>query len=228
MKTALPVPSINYIPDEYKGVPEAIALTSAIDRALVGSGYSALSNPSQVGGIFDDLLGMGDMYRPEAAPAALVAELGYMLSAPIFSGDTDRQKRQKAATAVHASKSHGLWSELKPVLDAITGFSSSLFGSVTDSWAVRVGDNSRYLSGYNWMMRGGAAPADGIIRTGGTTVETITPGVIAIDLGSSTLLAMIPQIVATIKYDYVPVFFRIFLGYTTTGVFTAYAGGQIG
>jgi hypothetical protein len=214
MKSGLPTPAINYLPRNFQDDPWMIVLAAALDRAS-----------SQVQA---DIVGMKDWRIPESCPSQLLVELGAMLGVTILSSDSDAQKRKKIATAVHSQKYNGTWVySAKPVIDAITGYSAVIWTSSYSDWPIRIGDGSYYALGYAWMLRGGTSPTDGytIIRTG-SGWESIIPGTVYIDVGTSGLTPdQVNQIVASLL-DVVPAYIRVLIGYTTAGVFTTYV--QIG
>jgi len=226
MKSALPTPAINYLPKNFQDDPWMISLAAAIDRVC------AQIQVDMIGGVdpvsYSWLPGMRDFMVPESCPSQLLNELAYMVTAIVFPTDSDATKRSKIKTAVASQKKRGTWSySVKPIIDAITGYSSVLWSSPQSDWPIRIGDGSYYALGYAWMLRGGTSPTDAytVIRTGSGT-ESIIPGVVYIDVGTSSLTSdQVSQIVASL-FDVVPAYMRVFIGYTTAGVFTSYT--QIG
>jgi hypothetical protein len=213
-KSALPTPASAFLPAEYQTAPEFPSLAAAIDRAMQG--------------IQGDIIGMRDIIVAESCPSQLLIEVGALLNAGVLVSDTDRTKRSKVAGAVHGQKSHGLWTELKEICDAISGANAVMYLGISADWPVRIGDLTAYNLGNMWSLRGGAGDGFGIIRTGGGT-EAIVPGNIYVDVGTNALTAdQVSQIVGLLKYDVAPAYYHVFIGYTTAGVFTMYAGGQIG
>jgi hypothetical protein len=213
MKSPFPFPAINYLPKELCDEPEAISLAAALDRVT----YQ----------ISSDILGMGDMRNPESCPSQLLIEVGALLNAGVLVSDTDRIKRAKVVFAIHGQKNHGLWPELKATCDSISGASAVLYLGLSADWPIRVGDLTGYNLGNMWSLRGGAGDGFGIIRTG-SGMESIVPGNIYVDVGTNSLTAdQVSQIVGLLKYDVAPAYCYVSIGYTTAGVFTTYAGGQI-
>jgi hypothetical protein len=192
-----------------------VALAAAIDAA--------------VGGVQSDLVELQYIYVPERTPAQLLDDLGAMMAAGMKATDSVVTKRRKLATAVQGHKRRSTWLySLKPAIDAVTGFSSSIYMDLFSNWPVRVGDAERLLSGYPWYLRGDGAAYGGTVRVG-SGLEAIVAGNVYVDVGTSGLTAeQVAQVVAQVKDDIVPAYFRVFLGYTTAGAFTQYAGGQIG
>jgi hypothetical protein len=195
------------------------------------AGTTALANKMDywINLVTAEILAMQAFMRPEQAAAVVLPELVYMFNAATQLMMSDAQVRQAIASAVKAQKKRGEWAaSVKPVIDAITGFSASIWLGLTADWPVRVGDQT--FLGYGWSVRGAGVNANwmGIIRTGSGS-EPIIPGNIYVDVGTSTLTpAQVAQIVQAIATDFVPAYFRVFLGYTTAGAFTVYAGGTIG
>jgi len=214
MRSPFASPALNYLPKEMQSAYEAAALATALDNAT-----------SEV---YSDALSLRDRYSAESCPTGSLDELGAMLGVSFKQTDTDRQKRAKITTAVRSQKYNGTWTySAKLAIDAVTGFSSSIWGSPKSDWAVRIGSDSSYISGLHWMIRGSNATDEAIIRTGFGS-ESIIAGNVYIDVGTNTLTAELVALTVAAILDIVPAYERIFLGYTTAGVFTAYAGGTIG
>ena len=214
MRSPFASPALNYLPKEMQSAYEAAALAAALDNAT-----------SEV---YSDALSLRDRYSAESCPTGSLDELGAMLGVSFKQADTDRQKRAKIASAVRSQKYNGTWPySAKLAIDAVTGFSSSIWSSPQSDWPVRIGDASSYNSGLHWMIRGSNATDEAIIRTGFGS-ESIIAGNIYIDVGTNTLTAELVALTVASILDIVPAYERIFLGYTTAGVFTIYAGGQTG
>lgn len=168
--------------------------------------------------------------RIDQCPDGLLDELGYLVVADLKPYDTPRLKRQKITTTVEGHKHRCQWAaDAKPKIDAITGFSASIYGSLAEDWPVRVGDGAIEVMNPTWMTRGGdGATYIGIIRTGSGT-EIIYAGNIYIDVGTNTLTALqVQQVVDALSFDIAPAYMRLFIGYMAAGVFVTYSGGQIG
>ena len=214
MRSPFASPALNYLPKEMQSAYEAAALAAALDNAT-----------SEV---YSDALSLRDRYSAESCPTGSLDELGAMLGVSFKQTDTDRQKRAKIASAVRSQKYNGTWPySAKLAIDAVTGFSSSIWSSPQSDWPVRIGDASSYNSGLHWMIRGSNATDEAIIRTGFGS-ESIIAGNIYIDVGTNTLTAELVALTVAAIIDIVPAYERILLGYTTAGAFTVYAGGQIG
>jgi hypothetical protein len=79
------------------------------------------------------------------------------------------------------------------------------------------------------MIQGGSGLiGDESIIMIGAGSESIIAGNVYIDVGISTLTASQVALVVAALQDIAPAYMRLFLGYTTSGVFTAYVGGQLG
>ncbi len=166
-------------------------------------------------------------------PASCLTEFGYMLGAGILNTDSEATKRAKITGAITAQKAASTWTyDIQPKIFAVTGIQPILF-SLTLNYpaAINLGDaNTPALlaAGTWWSLEGGdnTNPGAGDDEVGdGTEIEVL--GNTRVDLGSSTLTAAkIAQIVLSIGPE-VPAFVRMILGYTISGQFVAYAGGQI-
>ena len=65
---------------------------------------------------------------PAAIPAIFLAELSWLLAADVQPGGSDATARRKVYTAVQRHKTRGTRTQsVKPMIDAITGYSASIF-----------------------------------------------------------------------------------------------------
>lgn len=211
----LPIPSWEFFPDAVRDAadPSMVALAAKLDDLIETQ--------------FDEVMGLYWLKVPEACPAGLLDELGDMLAAGILPTDGEDLKRLKIQTAVNRHRLRCTWPATKPIIDAITGFSSSIFDGRDGYWWIRVSTpDSRFTE---WAVRGdGGATYTGLWRIGDWT-EEIIPGNVFIDLGSSGLsAATIALVVAALEVDVAPAYMRIYLGYVSSGDFVPYAGGVIG
>jgi hypothetical protein len=216
MKSPFPTPALPYLLKEFQPNAEAVSLAGALDRAFAG--------------MYSDALGLRDRYTPESCPTQLLDELYASIGGTPKVTDTDAQKRAKITTAIEQQKYNGTWVfSAKLAIDAITGASSVIWGSPQSDWPVQIGDASAYNNGFHWMIQGGSGLIgdESIIMIGAGT-ESIIAGNVYIDVGISTLTANQVALVVAALQDIVPAYFRIFLGWTVSGVFTAYVGGQLG
>ena len=225
----LPVPFINNVLAALRqtGDPGMLALAAKIDAWLVtGAGLTGGGKP-----VVPEIIAELAFHRPEQADLSVLGELAYMVGAQVSFGDSEDKVRKAIFNAIDGQKKKGQWlADAKPKIDAITGLSAVLWGNPNDLWPVRLDGDPSYSAQSLWSVRGAGGDGWGIIRTGFGT-ESIVPGNIYIDLGGNAgnpTAAVLAQVVAAISPDVVPAYYRIFLGYTTAGAFTVYAGGQSG
>jgi len=212
MKNPIPESMIAVFPDAAQKNPDAawVALASKMDSIF--------------GGVLTEVKLAERMHLAYQAPASVLDELGYMVGAGITQGDSDSQKRKKIWGAVPSQKSRGQWiASAKPIIDIITGYSASLFSGYDDFWPVRLGGDIAY--GYDkWANRGSGAVAAyvGMVRTGDGD-EPIVGGNVYIDLGNGAIsAAVIQQVKDAIATDIVPAYYRVVLGYISSGSFVEY------
>jgi hypothetical protein len=211
----LPIPSRDYFPTAFRDGDD-------LTRDAFHSKLDSINGDSS-----DEAKSLFHLNDPARVSAACLDALGEFLAAGLLPVDSEAMKREKIASAVETHKLRSLWVSLKAIVDATTGYSAVVFGGAASDWSVRVGDLVAYVAGFEWMLRGGSAGV-GIIRTG-SGAESIIPGNIYVDVGTSGLTAgQVAQIVASIISDVASVYYRIFLGYTTAGIFTVYSGGIVG
>jgi len=206
----LPVPFIDSMPKEIttEGGDDLLAFCGAIDDVIDDS--------------IVEVEGLGGVRDVASASVSMLGPLGDMYYARIKNLDSESVKRGKIAMAIEEHKDNALWATVKVIIDLVTGSNAVLYSSLIETWPVRIQNAVDFADGREWSLRGD------IIRTG-SGVEIIIPGNVYIDVGTSALTpAQIVQLVEELTDDRVPAYYRVVLGYTTAGVFTAYAGGVIG
>jgi hypothetical protein len=217
----VPYPSINYFPKRLReeADPAIVALAGKIDSLTLA--------------VQKEVLLESMWHDPARCPSQFLPELAYYVGATLLNTDTDSQKRSKIAYSVRNLRNLGLWdTDVKFLILAITGITPLIFADQSGDWPIRLGKDTG-PSTYYWNVRGGGGFGNGLdpldtgpIRTG-TGSESIIPGNLFIDLGSSSLTAaVITQIIASIQ-PHTPPYIRVFLGYTVSGQFNYYANGQI-
>ena len=218
----LPTPSIGFFPKIFQDDAKAAALAAKLDAYLATWGK--------------DTLNIRQLCVPEQIPAQFIAELGFLLSVTFGTTDTETQRRQKVAAAVSQIENRATWLyDMKPSLDTLTGYNSSLFGGqYTDDW-ILVGDGVSEYSNNYWASMGcdGIDSNLGIGLVGDGTEWEITGNIyINLHLGVTSAVltnAQITNIVAQITTDKCPAYMRIYLGWVNpSGTFTVYSGGTIG
>ena len=229
MKSALPLPFEAYLPRLYadNSTPGEVAIAAKADGAAgalpQSMGDAAL--PKWQWEVFF----MSSLIDPARVPSQFLDEMGYELGAMILPGDSATTKRQKCAAASTSIRHKGIWaSNVKPVIDAYTGYSSAIytFTSSATTWILM--GNSDDAPGVAWgTLAGDSTPGLGMDLTGDGT-DVSTPGVIWIDVGTNALTAEQITNLKALIVRMCPCYYRVILGYTTTGVFTPYANGQIG
>jgi hypothetical protein len=208
VKSFLPIPSIAYIPSLEGAEP----LCAKLDE--------------QFSGWYQDTARLEWIRDPARCPAELLDEVGYMLSADIVKGDSERVKRVKIATAIDHGKSRGTWPRVKELIDAWTGTDCRIFHAEDgDDW-VLVG--AAISGGAYWSILGGEHPGEkyGIRLFSGTSADGVTliggKGYIYIDLNSSEIAEDIIQGIRETLITMVPAYFRVFLGYIENDEFIGY------
>ena len=214
-----PTPSLNYFPKSYRDNPSdgITALSSALDY--------------QINGLETEILQLAWLKQIEKCPSQFLDEFGYLFSAGLLNSDSDRTKRQKIKSAIMTQKRRGSWVDnAKPVIDAITGYSSAIFNTGDqDDW-ILTGDG--VIEGStDWAILGGNGTAPYGMSLIGLGSEVEIPGNIYINLHQGIYIAVLTaeqiyQIVVNIKTDIVPAYMIIYLGYVdSTGIFQVYSGG---
>jgi hypothetical protein len=208
MKHLLPIPSQESIPH----MEGSEALCAMLDE--------------QFEAWYQDTVRLEWIRDPARCPAELLDEVGYMLSADIVKGDSERVKRVKIATAIDHGKSRGTWPRVKELIDAWTGTDCRIFHAEDgDDWVLVGADIS---GGAYWSILGGESPGGkyGIRLFSGTSADGVTliggKGYIYIDLASPTIPDNIIQGIRETLISMVPAYFRVFLGYTEADEFIGY------
>ena len=156
----IPIPSIDFLPKVFKD-NTTTAWTQFTDEI-----------DDQLQLILDDILGMQTFFIPDEVPARYLPYLGYFLNAGLLDQDTERTKRQKIYEAVATHKIRGSWKfQIKPILDAITGYNSKIYiGYDSNDW-IECGDGI-VETGNDWAIEGGDQVYDGLVELGeGIEVE---------------------------------------------------------
>lgn len=215
----LPIPFLNYIPKLFKKSQGAITLANKVDQIL--------------NSIKSDVLGMKRSIRPDEARLDIVKELGTLLRAGIQSKDSESVIRSKVANAISLHKKRGQFvSDIKPIIDAITGYSCAIYVPSTSAERVFVGDTPQEVSYWASM---GANNLDtnlgqDILSSGDSEYDkgnfyiNLHPGTTTPVLSLTVLLDIIDTLTSYIKLAYV----RLFLGYVdSSGNFVHYKMPQM-
>jgi len=217
-KNILPKPSIDYFPKVARDNTDAgwIALSNKIDELCRRWELSTLS--------------MEDFRDPVKIRPDLIIELGILLSAGIDLGDDERTRREKVSNAIDEHKKRGSFTlQAKPVIDAITGFSSSLFNDSEQFGDWIHFDDTIHDTAFKWGVWDAGITGDDfgqVLFVDGT--ENQLAGVVYIDLGDAGIPAgTIDDVVEALENDIAPAYFVIFLGSVTGGIFTKYPNGEI-
>ena len=210
----LPQPFINYIPTFYKRDDKLIAFADKMDEIL---DY-----------LKSDTLGLNSLIDPVKISQLLLDTLGFYLNAGILDEDSDYKKRSKIRFAIQSHKNRGLWKlDVKPKIDNVAGGDSSLFGSVGEGTWRLIGDGSQPSSYIHASLGGDGANTAWGLRLAGSGFDDWDKGIVRIDTDNNSLTT---DEVDQIKLDILdssPAYFRIYLGYVSSGVFVKYANGQI-
>ena len=217
---SLPIPFRKNIPKVYQddGTASMVALTNKVDANLTEWRT--------------ELATKGRYADVTMCPAGVLNEFAYMFGVVIVADDSEVQKRRKIAVSVKNLQYLGTWVGLAPLIQTVTGILPILWGSIQDDWWLHLGASSGPATNY-WSVFGGAGVGNGLdpLCVGfimvGTGFESVIPGNVYVDTGSSILTAgQVTQIVDSIK-DQVPAYAQIRLGHTTAGTFIVYSGGVI-
>jgi hypothetical protein len=210
MRSALPIPSIQYFPKEFQGDLEGLALSAALDSAL--SGVQA------------DILGMRDLRNPESCPSQLLDELAASIGIDLLRTDSEAIKRAKIVNGVRSQKYKGLWEQdAKNRIWNITGVEPVIYqANNASTWAL-CGDLS-LLNSFAIFGTDGIDLNLGFDLEGyGTEVSFM--GSVYIDIGAGIAADVVSRLVEELREDVCPAFFLITLGYGSGTSFTPYAGG---
>lgn len=214
----LPIPFINYIPDQYdKTDPRCILLASLVDAFLTD--------------VKNGVIGVGNMSRYDKANALFLQALNDWFYAKIKSSDSDYAKRAKIGTAISRNRQNGVFNgDVKIIIDAITGLSSSIYRqSEYADWIIMGGMPEEDAAGYDATLG-----VDGIddmlgidLVTDGT--EPVIAGNIYIDLGGDAVTppaATLDLVVNELIWNGLPAYFILYLGYfdAVAGKFVVYPG----
>jgi len=177
-----------------------------------------------------ELVELSHVHRPDRCASALLGELAYMLGVTLLASDSDQAQRLKIANAETTRANLGLWATcIAPLVNAVTGTSCVVWAPVAWDWEVSVEGSEAVLATAYWATSGeGDDPNITGEIVAEADVEPINPGNVYIDTqtGGSLGAASVAAIVLAIGY-LVPAYFRVYVGYTTSGAFTTYAGGVI-
>lgn len=210
----LPIPFINYIPSFYKRDDKLIAFANKMDGILT---Y-----------LKEDTLGINTLIDPLKISQLLLDELGYHLNAGINEEDSDYEKRSKVRYAIQSHKNRGLWKlDVKPKIDNVAGGNSSLYGSAEEGTWRLIGDGTQPSNYLQASLGGDGINTEWGLRLGGSGFDMWDKGIVRIDTDNSTLTFNEVEQIKLNIFDSVPAYFRVFLGYISSGVFVSYDNGQI-
>jgi phage tail P2-like protein len=208
MKHLLPIPTSEIIPS----MEGSEHLTDMLDR--------------QFNQWFEETVGLEYLRDPARCPPQVLDEFGYILSADIANGDSERIKRVKIATAIDHQKARGTWPSVKELIDAWSGGDSKIFDVFDIDDFILVG--AQIKGGTLWSILGGIEEESpfGIALMSGTGADgfilNMEKGNIYIDVGLSNVSdEVIDKIIKTI-INIVPAYFAVYLGYIKNGDFLFY------
>ena len=174
---------------------------------------------------FSEILALETFRHAERVPSSLLDELGYKYAADFQGDDTDAQKRIKVFNAIKSHKKRGLWEDnIKLIIDAITGLSSSIAVFTNQNDMVWVGNQSDTTPHMTW-----GAPPDGGMAWYGGGFDPLRSGVIMIDLGggaSSLTEAKIDEVKTELLKEQFA-YFELYLGYMDGDLFVLYGNGLV-
>jgi hypothetical protein len=214
MEHLLPIPSSRYIPI---ALEDADHLTDMLDRE-----YRQW---------YKETFGIEYLREPSRCAASVLAEFAYGLGITIYPHDTERVRRARIQNARKIISERGLWSTVKPLIDARTG-ADCFFSYLSDGgndWILSADQFTDFgfwgalgcfdpIYKFDLRLSSGSEDADGLV--GGR-------GIFLIDLGTR---GATPQIIEEIKLDIIdqiPAYCKIYLGYTDDDKFVAYEGGEV-
>lgn len=225
--TLLPLPFEDFIPNN---------LLRGLENSPSGQALVDWMNTNYLD-FEDEILEVRWFKLPERCPSFLLDELGYILSADIRAGDTERQKRRKIRNAVSSQALRGSWKyDAKVRIDNITGYDSKIFSialSVSDDAIMLSRESSDPETYWSTMSaRDGTDDLLGMWMVGDFT-EPVIPGNIRIDCHDGYHTAIlsaetITKLISELTNDVAPAYFILYLGYTdATGAFETYPNGII-
>ena len=222
----LPVPFLDNIP---KVLREEIADGNANDGQALCDYMDTFIDEC------DDLVTeFGFIQTPERCPSQFLNELGYMINANIVSTDTDTQKRQKIQYAIANRQTKGSFTGfLKALIDAITGYSSSMWTDLTENWWVEMDPSDgvwstisagKVTTPYDWGIEGSPGGSHNGLWELATGLEVFAPGNLYINLGDGGVLGstIINEVIALLQsYAYIA-YMIINIGWVSNNLFTIY------
>lgn len=199
----LPQPFINYIPKFFRRDTKLLSLANKADEHLDQWR--------------EDVLNLNTIIDPLRMPSNILDDVGDYLSAGILNIDTDRIKRQKIWNAIESHRLRGTFQfDVKPTLDIITGFSSSIFSSADSSDFIVLGGEASDPDIF-WATIGiDSVDTQLGIDMVGSGDEAVLTGVILINLGG--LYNDIDRIREAV-IDKIPGYLQVVFGYVDTGRF---------
>jgi len=217
------------LPKFSRDIPELLKKTATSDLSAVAL---IAKSDTHIADWKKEITEMAFLKLSERCPFHLLGELGYMLSAGMLEFDSETAKRIKIFSAIKRHKTRGSWeNDAKAIVDAIAGGNSNLVSSYFEGeWILygkELGDPIDYAA---TMGKDGIDDDLGIDLIGRDGTEPDIKGIVGIDCDNDSLTAdEIEALVINLRYDILPVYMRIILGYfdSITGFWTAYAGGTI-
>lgn len=214
MEHLLPIPSSRYIPI---ALEDADHLTEMLDRE-----YRQW---------YKETFGIEYLREPSRCAASVLAEFAYGLGVTIYPHDTERVRRTRVQTARKIISERGLWTTVKPLIDARTG-ADCFFSTLSDGgndWILPADLFTDFgfwgaLGGFDPLFKLGMRLSAGLEASDGVVGGR---GVFLIDLGTRNTT---PQIIVEIKLDIIdqiPAYCKVYLGYTDDDKFIAYEGGEV-
>lgn len=212
----LPVPFIKHLPKAAKEGDDA-GRDALVDKA--DAHVSAWSDETKI---------LLESYRVEKVSAIVLDEMADQMAVSIFSGDTERMKRAKIASAIPGHKRRASFPlDIKPTIDIIVGADCQIVNEILGPQFVWANSEDDIPVGAEWVLWDNGLGDNGMVWSGGEFESTVA-GIASIDVGRSDLSSEeLSQVVEAVSVV-VPAYYRVILGYFASGAFTPYVGGTIG
>lgn len=204
----LPIPTIDYMPEIFKGDSKAVAFCEMLDGFLEE--------------IKTGIIGLNDISDPVRMPVIVLDRMGNYLNAGIYPGDSEDVKRKKIATAVKRHKYRGSFKfDVKGRIDNIAGGDSKLVDNTGGPDWIIIGKEEA-PPGSKTAVWSGPTEDNAGINIFGTGYEFGMPGVVRIDVDNPALTVEQQEKIRIEMLDTVPAYYYVVFGYFDGDDFVEY------